>query len=184
MSSRVPPAGGETSVSAAPIPASRPAPPADRRLEDLVESAASRHPDAIAVETAQDEPLTYRSLLAEAEGLARFLEETMAEIPPRIGLIGSKSARSYVAYLAVLKLGCTIVPINHQAPLERLLAIIRSAGVPLVLTDQPQAATAALTADAGVAVVPIPRLGDPARPNPGLARPARTKPTAYGLVHD
>lgn len=178
MSSRVPPADGETSVSGSPVPACR-------RLEDLVESAARRHPDAIALETAHDEPLTYRSLLAEAGRLARYLEETMTEIPARIGLIGSKTARSYVAYLAVLKLGCTIVPINHQAPAERLLAIIRSAAVPLVLTDQPPTTTAALTAltaDGSVSVVRIPRLGDPGRPGPGQTGPARCEVTAYIML--
>ena len=149
------------------------------RLDDLVDAAARRQPEAIALETADNELLTYRSLVAEAEHLGSFLAATRAGIPPRIGLIGSKSARSYVGYLSILKLGSAVVPISPAAPAERIGTIIRSAGLSLVLTDQSPAATAALTSADGLSVVQIPgpgaRTASSSRPGP----PTRSEPTAY-----
>jgi amino acid adenylation domain-containing protein len=154
-----------------------------RRLESLVESAARRYPNAIALETPHDEPLTYRSLVTEAERLAGMLKETISDVPSRIGLLCSKSTRSYVAYLAILKLGSTIVPINHMAPAERLSAIIRAASLSFVLTDQPPAITDTLTRlkarDQEIAIWQIPRLGEPG-PEPRLSPvPASSQQTAY-----
>jgi amino acid adenylation domain-containing protein len=146
----------------------------DIRLDRLVDSVARRHPDAIALETAQDEVLTYRELTAAAERIGRGLWSTFGAVPARIGLIGSKSARSYAAYLAILKLGSTIVPINRAAPVARLRTIIESARLSLVLTDE---TTAQLGSD-GLSVVEIPSLGSDSSVRPAEA-PHRAESVAY-----
>ncbi|MFF8842757.1 amino acid adenylation domain-containing protein [Streptomyces sp. NPDC015127] len=151
-------------------------------MNQLVESTVRRHPHAVALETPDDEPLTYASLDAEAERLCRFLEASCGEIPSRIGLIGAKCARSYVAYLAILKLGATIVPISSSAPADRVRTITRTAALPLVLTDKLAGAAAELAADEQLTVLEIPALGGPDEP-PASPRPAGTPVDAQSTAY-
>ncbi|MEV7596936.1 amino acid adenylation domain-containing protein [Kitasatospora sp. NPDC089797] len=160
------------------------APPsaAPTRLSGLVEATAARHPGAVALETPGENPLTYRELTAEAERLARAIAADHGPVPPRIGLIGTKCARTYVAYLAVLKLGATIVPISNAAPADRIRAIAAAADLTLVLTDDPGGPAAALAPDAAEArprLLEIPALGTLADGAPLRAPAARS--TAYIL---
>ncbi|MDT0445411.1 amino acid adenylation domain-containing protein [Streptomyces johnsoniae] len=132
--------------------------PAPTRLHELVETAAARHPDAVALETPGEAPLRYRELTSAADRLAHCLTANHAPVPSRIGLIGAKCVRSYVAYLAVLKLGATIVPISNSAPADRIRTIVDAADLTLVLTDDPTGAAAALATESHSRVVRIPDL--------------------------
>ncbi|MEV5601808.1 amino acid adenylation domain-containing protein [Streptomyces sp. NPDC052299] len=134
-------------------------PPA--RLHELVEATAVRHPDAVALETPGEPPLTYAELTRAADVLAAGLAAGPAPVPARIGLLGAKSARTYVAYLAVLKLGATVVPISSSAPAERIRAITGAAGLSLVLTDDVHGPAAALRDVPGVLTERIPEVGAP-----------------------
>jgi amino acid adenylation domain-containing protein len=147
------------------------------RLDDLVDSTARRHPELVALDLADGTALSYRSLLAEADRVGRILRTTFGPVPARIGLIGSKSARSYVAYLAVLRLGSTVVPMNPLAPLERLRMVSRCAQLSLVLTDGASPTADALGSPGDVSVVRIPELG--ADPVTERAVPDRAESLAY-----
>jgi amino acid adenylation domain-containing protein len=149
------------------------------RLDQLVWSTARRHPEVVALETPGEEPLTYRALVEEAERLSRFLAGSVTwpagAAPARIGLVGAKSARTYVAYLAVLRLGGTVVPISRSAPAARVRAIARAARLSLVLTDTVAGAVAELTAAEDPPVLEVPPPGGvpdgpPAQPPPAAAR--------------
>ncbi|MFD5464490.1 amino acid adenylation domain-containing protein [Kitasatospora sp. NPDC127059] len=158
---------------------------APTRLYGLVEATAARHPEAIALETPGEDPLTYRELTDQAERLARCIAADHGPVPPRIGLIGTKCARTYVAYLAVLRLGATIVPISNAAPADRIRAIAGAADLTLVLTDDIGGPAAALAPDADGPSQTLPRLVEiPALGTPADAAPFRApaaQPTAYVL---
>ncbi|WP_406302607.1 amino acid adenylation domain-containing protein [Streptomyces sp. NBC_00885] len=129
------------------------------RLHEVVEATACRNPQAVALETADGDTLTYASLVAQAERVCRFVETKHGEIPERIGLVGAKSARSYVAYLAILRLGATVVPMNNSVPPDRLRLIADAAGLELVLTDSADGAVGELAEQDALTVLEIPELG-------------------------
>ncbi|WP_198955542.1 amino acid adenylation domain-containing protein [Frankia sp. CcI49] len=147
------------------------------RLDHLVDSTSRRHPDAVALETADGHTLTYRSLVVAAERVCHAVAGSGVRIPNRIGLVASKSVEAYVAYLAILKLGATIVPISSRAPLARQRTMVQCAGLSLILADQKSWAGAReLENLAAVSVVPSPT----ADPAPDPVPFAREEPQAAG----
>lgn len=54
---------------------------------------------------------------------------------PRVGLLATRSALAYAAYLAILRVGGVVVPLDVSHPAERLAAIARSAGLDFVIAD-------------------------------------------------
>ncbi|WP_245235370.1 AMP-binding protein [Streptomyces violaceorubidus] len=159
-------------------------------LYDLVADTARRCPGAIALETPADPPMTYRELIGAAELLGRFIAAAVdGEVPDRIGLLASKSARTYAAYLAVLGLGATVVPLSASAPPKRVQSVARAAGLDLiltaggraadVLTNGSRGAAEGLRAAAGPRLLPIPDPRDLAKLPPAPRRPVQD--TAYIL---
>ena len=101
-------------------------------LFDWFARSASRHPDAIALDTG-DLVLTYRELGAAASGLAALLAKRCGGRPRRVALTAGHDALTYAGYLAVLRLGATVVPLNPASPSGRNQAIAGAAGVEAVL---------------------------------------------------
>ncbi|EDY55537.2 MULTISPECIES: amino acid adenylation domain-containing protein [Streptomyces] len=101
-------------------------------LFDLFSASARRHADRPAL-CAAGVTLTYRELARTAERLAAHL----GPVPPgaRIGLLAARSPLAYAGYLAVLRTGATVVPLNPIFPAQRNAAIAARAGLRTVLTD-------------------------------------------------
>lgn len=96
---------------------------------------ADRHPEQIALE-AEGERLTYRRLREHAERLAARLAAAGDGGPVRrVGLLASRTAACYAAYLAVLRSGATVVPLNPEFPAARTRDMAAAAGLQLVLAD-------------------------------------------------
>jgi amino acid adenylation domain-containing protein len=94
------------------------------------EAAVDRHPDEVALEVG-DESLTYRELRDLAERLAGAVSGSRA-----VGLCANRTVAAYGGYLAALRAGARVVPLDPDGPFERNLGICRSAGVDLVLVDR------------------------------------------------
>ncbi|MCI4066802.1 amino acid adenylation domain-containing protein [Micromonospora sp. R77] len=103
-------------------------------LYDLFARTALRHPDAIALEV-DGAAHSYRDLARLVDRCAGRLTATLDRVPSRIGLLASRSVEAYVGYLAVLRLGAAVVPLNPLYPPARNAAIATGAGLDLVLTD-------------------------------------------------
>ncbi|MFD8232886.1 amino acid adenylation domain-containing protein [Streptomyces sp. NPDC059696] len=101
-------------------------------LFDLFSASARRHPDRPALSVA-GVTLTYRELARAADRLATHLGPVPAGA--RIGLLASRSPLAYAGYLAVLRSGATVVPLNPVFPAQRNAAIAARAGLRTVLTD-------------------------------------------------
>lgn len=84
---------------------------------------------------APDATLSYAELDAAAGRLARRVVERLGHIPRRVGLLANRSAAACTGYLAVLRLGATVVPLHPQAPAARNTLIVRQADIDLVLTS-------------------------------------------------
>ena len=129
--------------------------------------------------------LTYGQLQELAERLAgRLLAEAGGRVPRRVGLLASRSVTAYAGYLAVLRLGATVVPLNPEFPAARTATMVASAHLDLVLADTPGGGD---EFRAPVVVVPPAELAGPGlAPHPplpqdptGLPDPARPDDTAY-----
>ncbi|MFD8545391.1 AMP-binding protein [Streptomyces sp. NPDC059649] len=109
--------------------------PAPHTLYDWFAAAAAAHPDRPALETG-DTALTYAQLAARADALAAGLLDRLDGTPPRrVGLLAGRTAVAYAGYLAVLRLGATVVPLGPAFPDGRNARIVRAARLDAVLSD-------------------------------------------------
>ena len=87
------------------------------------------------------ETLTYRELRELAEAFAvRLVAANDGDLPQRVGLLASRSVTAYAGYLAVLRTGAAVVPLNPEFPAARTATMAAAAGLDLILTDTPAAA--------------------------------------------
>ncbi|MFG1664366.1 MupA/Atu3671 family FMN-dependent luciferase-like monooxygenase [Streptomyces sp. Y7] len=143
---------------------SRPVP--DTTLHDLVARRATERPGSIAV-ISGDTRLTYRQLDERAERLASALAERHPEGGAEIVLWLPRSADLVVAMLAVLKAGCSCVPLDPSLGRARAEQIVTECGARVVVSTRERAA--GLDLPAGVTVVP-----------PDATAPSTSRATGHG----
>lgn len=117
-----------------------PAPPAGLRLHTLFEQrcdalAADGRPDWPAVDGPRGR-VGYRALDALANRLARHLRAGGLRAGQRVALLLDRSAASYAAMLAVLKLHAAYVPLDASFPADRVAYILEDAEVDLVVAQR------------------------------------------------
>ncbi|MFD0312732.1 amino acid adenylation domain-containing protein [Streptomyces flavalbus] len=88
-----------------------------------------------ALEVAGDR-LTYAELDATAARLAALLVAEHGGAPARVGLLAARSTAAYAGYLAVQRLGATVVPLNPAFPPSRNATIARDAKLDLVIAEE------------------------------------------------
>ncbi|GAB6845690.1 amino acid adenylation domain-containing protein [Methylorubrum rhodinum] len=84
-----------------------------------------------------EQRLTYAALNARANALAHALLRRGIRTEDRVALRVNRSPDAIVAILAVLKAGAAYVPVDPEAPQERLDTVIRQADARLLVTDAP-----------------------------------------------
>jgi non-ribosomal peptide synthetase component F len=94
--------------------------------------AVRRVPNAVALEVC-GQALTYRQLRQASDALARRVEHLAGK---RIGLLATRTPSTYIGYLAILRVGATVVPLNPYFPAHRNRAIAAQAGLSMVLGEQ------------------------------------------------
>jgi amino acid adenylation domain-containing protein len=128
--------------------------PAETCVHQLFEQQVERVPESVAL-IYEDETLTYSQLNERANRLARYLKKQGIgpEIP--VAIFVERCPEMIVAMLAVLKAGGAYLPLDPNAPAERLALMLKDSEVPLILTKaawrnivpQTQAALFCLDAD-------------------------------------
>ncbi|WP_432196032.1 MupA/Atu3671 family FMN-dependent luciferase-like monooxygenase [Streptomyces sp. bgisy027] len=162
--SRLAPAAGDGD----PVPLawqhgpSRPVP--DTTVHGLVARRAAELPGSVAV-ISGDTRLTYRQLDDRAERLACALRAPHPEGGAEIALWLTRSADLVVAMLAVLKAGCSYVPLDPSLGRARAEQIVAECGARVVVSTREGAD--ALELPAGVTVVPPDATGPLAPSAPG-----------------
>ena len=104
-----------------------------RPVHELIEAAASRAPEAVAV-VFEEERLTYRELSSRANRLARELRRMGVGPDVPVALCLERSADALVALLAVWKAGGAYVPLDPGQPRRRLAQMLADSGSPVVVT--------------------------------------------------
>lgn len=121
-------------------------------LHDLVSSAAVAHPDRLAVR-APDGDLSYGSLDARANQVARALAAMGVGRGDRVAIWVPKSLEAVIAMQAVLRLGAVYVPMDPSSPAPRARAVMSDCEIK-VLVAQERPDDSVLTGDlAGVSVL-------------------------------
>ncbi|MER6528189.1 AMP-binding protein [Streptomyces sp. NPDC001508] len=141
-----------------------------RSLYRWFDDAADRHPTATALEL-DDRTWSYAELRELSSRLADALAKAApSRMPERVGLLASRTLHAYAGYLAVQRLGASVVPLNPAFPCARNAAVVKAADLDLVLA-QPDCAGRELGArilappfDAAAADL---RFGPPAHREPG-----------------
>nr|ABX71145.1 Lcz28 [Streptomyces sanglieri] len=105
-----------------------------RTLHDWFAGSAARHGDAVALEVG-GYTLTYRHLDRTVDHIARAVLDTCDTTPRRVGLYASRSVAAYAGYLAALRLGATVVPLNPSFPAARNERIVGNAALDVVIAQ-------------------------------------------------
>ncbi|MGW3201804.1 Pls/PosA family non-ribosomal peptide synthetase [Streptomyces sp. NPDC001118] len=110
-------------------------------LNRFFEDACDRTPHALALECGARR-LTYAELDARANRVAHRLRRLGIGPDSRAALLLPRSVEMYVSLLGVCKAGAAFVPVDPEAPADRLAYILRDAGAEAVLTTSARAADA------------------------------------------
>ncbi|MEG0861061.1 MAG: amino acid adenylation domain-containing protein, partial [Pseudomonas sp.] len=103
-------------------------------IHALIEAAAQRVPEQLAV-VCNDQHLTYRELDQRATQLARRLRALGAGPDVCVAIRAPRSVELIVAILAVFKAGAAYLPLDPDAPVQRLEQLLADSGADLLLTD-------------------------------------------------
>ncbi|MEV5885041.1 amino acid adenylation domain-containing protein [Streptomyces sp. NPDC052020] len=87
-------------------------------LYEWFAASVERYPDHHAVE-AGGITLTYRELRDCAHAVAERMLRVTGEPPRRVALLAARGVTAFAGYLAALRLGATVVPLNPGYPAER-----------------------------------------------------------------
>lgn len=103
-------------------------------LYELFSASALRHSDRIALEVG-NLALTYAELERKAGQLSAELVRRLGRRPRRVGLLAARSLPAYAGYLAALRLGAAVVPLNPAFPPSRTSAITEDAALDIIVRD-------------------------------------------------
>ncbi len=110
--------------------------PHDQCIHQLIEAQVERTPQAIAV-MCDGQQLTYHELNRRANQLAHLLQARGVEPEVLVGICMQRSLDMLVGLLAILKAGGVYVPLDPDAPPDRLAFLLEDTHMPLLLTHQP-----------------------------------------------
>jgi amino acid adenylation domain-containing protein len=113
-------------------------------LQQLLSKSAKAYPEKTAV-WARGRSITYRELEERSNQLAHLLRKLGINKGDRIGLFFPKCVESVISMLGVLKAGGVYVPLDPQAPADRIGYIISNCGIRVLITNHER--RAALTAE-------------------------------------
>jgi amino acid adenylation domain-containing protein len=103
-------------------------------LQQLLSKSAARFPEKPAV-WARGRSISYRELEERSNQLAQLLVESGVRKGDRVGLFFPKSVESVVSMFAILKAGGVYVPLDPQAPVDRIGYIIGNCGIRVLITQ-------------------------------------------------
>ena len=108
--------------------------PRERSMQDLFSDHARTAPSAIAL-SFETGSLSYRELNRRSNRLARHLRQVGLGPTRRVGVLMERSEQLIVGLLGILKAGGVYVPLDPQAPNERIGFMLTDANINIVLTQ-------------------------------------------------
>jgi amino acid adenylation domain-containing protein len=102
-------------------------------LQQLLKNSAAKYPERLAV-WARGQSITYRELEERSNQLANLLKQRGLSKGDRVGIYFPKCTESVISMLGVLKVGGVYVPLDPQAPAERIAYMIGNCGIRVLIT--------------------------------------------------
>lgn len=102
-------------------------------ITKIFEEQVVQFPNHVAISSGQ-ETFTYRELNEKANQLAQYIRRNGKNIGKEIGIMLGRSLDTIIAVLAVLKAGHKYIPIEDNAPIERISLILENHKDCLVIT--------------------------------------------------
>ena len=106
---------------------------ADVSISELIAGQATARPESVAV-VCEGEQLSYRQLNGRANQLARYLRARGAGAETAVGVCLERSVDQVIALVGILKAGGVYVPLDPEAPAERIRYVMQDTQMPLLLT--------------------------------------------------
>ncbi len=107
--------------------------PKNKTIVDLFEEQVEKTPNSTAV-IFGNEKLTYKELNEKANQLARYLLNNGVQKHDIVALRVDKSFEMIIGILAIIKAGCTYLPINMSYPQERVNYMLTDSSTKFLLT--------------------------------------------------
>ncbi|MGG1880741.1 condensation domain-containing protein, partial [Paenibacillus cisolokensis] len=108
--------------------------PADQNIKSLFEEQVRKTPHRIAV-AYEEEQLSYEELNARANVVAHHLLSYKTAGENIVGLLLERNINLVVGILGVVKAGCTYLPIDPEAPADRISYTLEDSQARLLLTN-------------------------------------------------
>ncbi|MGW0336295.1 amino acid adenylation domain-containing protein [Streptomyces sp. NPDC003011] len=146
---------------------------------------ALRHPGVTAVET-ESQAVSYEELDALSGRVAAALVRSGGRRPATVGLLAARGLAGYAGYLAALRLGAAVVPLNPGFPPARNTAVARTAGVGTLVCDEagaPHAAQVAAACQADLVPLVATDRGDWPSALPAGSWPERCPATPHDIAY-
>jgi len=106
-----------------------------RRLEQLLDEAAARHPQRTAIEDEAGTSISYEDLAVLSRRVSRRLSAMGVGPSDRVGLYLSKSIEAVAAIFGILRTGAAYVPVDPGAPASRNAYILQDCGVKAAIVE-------------------------------------------------
>jgi amino acid adenylation domain-containing protein len=110
--------------------------PDPQLLPQLFEEQATQHPDALAVDSGQEQ-ITYAALNKRANQLARFLTKYAVGPEKTVGIFLPRSIEWIIGILGTLKAGGVYVPLDLAQPDARIARMLAQSHIEVVVTQTP-----------------------------------------------
>lgn len=105
------------------------------RLEQLLDQAAARHPQRIAVEDEAGASISYEDLVALSRRVSHRLAAMGVGPSDRVGLYLNKSIEAVASIFGILRTGAAYVPVDPGAPASRNAYILQDCGVKAAIVE-------------------------------------------------
>ena len=107
--------------------------PKQNGLHQLFEAQTEQTPNHIAIEH-QGVQISYTALNQKANQLSHYLQQLGVQPNDRVGLHVGRSTEQLIGFLAILKTGATLVPLDPSYPADRLSYYITDSQLSYLLT--------------------------------------------------
>ncbi|WP_139487924.1 non-ribosomal peptide synthase/polyketide synthase [Brevibacillus dissolubilis] len=109
--------------------------PKEKTIAQLFEEQVEKTPDHTAL-VLGDQQLTYRELNEKSNQLARLLRDKGVQANTVVGIMAERSLGMIVGIMGILKSGAAYLPLDPEAPQDRVRFMLQDCQVNLLLTQQ------------------------------------------------
>ncbi len=107
--------------------------PNDKTIQELFEDQVKKTPHNIALEY-NNEKVTYSELNNNSNKIGRFLNKNNINNKPLVGIMLERSPLMVECILGIWKAGGAYIPIDVNAPIERITCILKDSGIGILIT--------------------------------------------------